>query len=399
MPCPELTGQGINDRCFNELVCNKAEDRTQDISEDLVLAVVVSAIRVSVVISVFISASETFAEVVVVFVEADVVRVIPVARILIAVRRIVVVAPTVISISLACSETFFVAVLDRILDLLSTVRTCVIPRTAAVIAVVVVDVVVVPSLLEPQLILSDAIPITLLILQITHTPLLFELTLAQLLNRLPISPAVVVLLPTLIADLTLLVSVPTLIISIVAPVTLWLAVRPVVAIISIVTIIVPSSLPGSAIGICIRLTVGRFYTATRLILTVPPITLFPSQFFTAASVDLRRLTLLILDLTLLPSFTLLLLPSFVTLLNLLAAITSPVASVLSRLLRLSFTLLRLCRDRRRSFRTLYLLTLRLLLSGLTCRSILPTISLFFLALLAAIVAIILPSALGVGIDG
>jgi hypothetical protein len=137
-------------------------------------------------------------------------------------------------------------------------------------------------------------------------------------------------------------------------------------------------------------------------LTILSITLFPSLFFTAASVDLRRLTLLVLDLTLLPSFTLLLLPSFVTLLNLLAAITSPVAPILSRLLRLSFTLLRLCRDRRRSFRTLRRLTLRLLLGRLSLRlrrTFLPIISLLFLALLAAIVAIILPSALGVGIDG
>ena len=130
------------------LVCDKAKDRTEYVSKDLVLTARVSAVGVPTIVAVLISASESFAEVVVVLVEPDIVRVIPVARVLVAERSVVVITPSVVSIRLACTESFFVSILDRVLDLLGPVGTRVVPRTSSVIAVVVIDIVVVAGLLK-----------------------------------------------------------------------------------------------------------------------------------------------------------------------------------------------------------------------------------------------------------
>src|SRR5690606_19519798 len=98
----------------------------------------------------------------------------------------VVVAPTVVTICLASSITFFVPVLDRVLAHLGTIRTCVVPRTTAVITIVVVDTVVIASLLQPQLVLSDPIPIPLLVAEVLDTALLFKDLLTLALDRLPV---------------------------------------------------------------------------------------------------------------------------------------------------------------------------------------------------------------------
>ena len=90
------------------------------------------------------------------------------------------------AICLASSITFFVPVLDRVLDHLGTIRTCVVPRTTAVITIVVVDTVVIASLLQPQLVLSDPIPVPLLVAEVLDTALLFKDLLTLALDRLPV---------------------------------------------------------------------------------------------------------------------------------------------------------------------------------------------------------------------
>jgi hypothetical protein len=115
------------------------------------------------------------------------------------------------------------------------------------------------------------------------------------------------------------------------------------------------------------------------------------------SLTLLLLTPVILDLTLLLSLTLLLLPRLVSLLDLFATLTSPIAAILNRLLRLALTLLGLSRHRSRTLRTLrWLLSLNRLLN----RTLLTILLFIFLALLtslAAVLPIFPSSALSAGI--
>jgi hypothetical protein len=119
---------------------------------------------------------------------------------------------------------------------------------------------------------------------------------------------------------------------------------------------------------------------------------------------LLLLAFVVLNLTLLLGITLLLLPGIVTLLDLLASVTSPVTPILSRLLRLTVSLLGLRGNRSGPLRTLYRLTLSGLLGRLSCRTFLP-ILLFGLRLrlllsgLAAVLPLITTPALSASISG
>jgi hypothetical protein len=144
------------------LESREAKDRLEDRSEDLVLAVPVRTVFVPSIIAVLISALESLAEIIAVLVETDVVRVITEAGVLISIRRLVVVSPTVLTIRLTGIEALFVAAVNGTLDHLSAVATRVVIVTVAVIAIIVGQIVVILRLLKAKLVTTDLFPISLL---------------------------------------------------------------------------------------------------------------------------------------------------------------------------------------------------------------------------------------------
>jgi hypothetical protein len=144
------------------LESREAKDRLEDRSEDLVLAVPVRTVFVPSVIAVLISALESLAEIIAVLVETDVVRVITDAGVLISIRRLVVVSPTVLTIRLTGIEALFVSAVNGTLDHLSAVATRVVIVTVAVIAIIVGQIVVILRLLKAKLVTTDLFPISLL---------------------------------------------------------------------------------------------------------------------------------------------------------------------------------------------------------------------------------------------
>jgi hypothetical protein len=144
------------------LESREAKDRLEDRSEDLVLAVPVRTVFVPSIIAVLISALESLAEIIAVLVETDVVRVITDAGVLISIRRLVVVSPTVLTIRLTGIEALFVSAVNGTLDHLSAVATRVVIVTVAVIAIIVGQIVVILRLLKAKLVTTDLFPISLL---------------------------------------------------------------------------------------------------------------------------------------------------------------------------------------------------------------------------------------------
>lgn len=170
-----------------------------------------------------------------------------------------------------------------------------------------------------------------------NAPLLFEDTLTLTLDRLPVLPAIVVLLPTLLLDLTLPAAIPSIVISLTATFDRHSARCRATIILSI-------------------LLISPLLLASDTLSVLSTLILVASHIFLSASIGvaaliflaplLLSLTLFDLALTLLLSGSLLLLPSIITSLDLSRSLTTPVAAILCRLLRLSLSLLRLSRHRR-----------------------------------------------------
>ena len=182
----------------------EVKDRLEDPSEDLILAAPIRSILVLAVIAVLVTTLEAFAEIVVIFVETDVVRIVPVACVLITVGTLVVKIPTILTVRLARIIAFLVTAAYGILKHLSSIRTRVEIIPASVVTIVVDQIVVVPSLLQPKLIRTNSIPVALLVTQVCPSTLALEFTLALELKLLPVSPSAVVLRPTLLLKLLLL---------------------------------------------------------------------------------------------------------------------------------------------------------------------------------------------------
>lgn len=140
---------------------------------------------------------ETFAEVVVIFVHADIVAIVAVGSVHVSVRALIVISPAVHAVGLSGAETFLVAVIDRVLDHLRTVLARVVVAAVTVIAIIVAQVVVVTSLLKTDLISADLVPVTLLITKISLAALAFEFTLPLLLHVLPVLIASIVFIEPL----------------------------------------------------------------------------------------------------------------------------------------------------------------------------------------------------------
>lgn len=120
------------------------------------------SVLVLTVVTVFISALKTFAEVVVIFVKTDVIRVVSDARVLVTVRILIVGIPSVLAIGLTRIEPFFITAVDRVLDHLSTVAARVVLIAVAIVAIVIDQIVVILRLLKTELISTDLCPISLL---------------------------------------------------------------------------------------------------------------------------------------------------------------------------------------------------------------------------------------------
>ena len=117
----------------------------------------------------------------------------------------------VLTIGLTGVIALLVTTTDRVLKHLRSVRARVVIVATAVVAIVVDQIIVVTRLLQTELVGTDAIPVTLLITQVCTTTLTLELPLTLKLDLLPVSPTVVVLLPTLLLKLLLLSSVVCLV--------------------------------------------------------------------------------------------------------------------------------------------------------------------------------------------
>lgn len=196
------------------LVPHDIKDSPDYGAKDLVLAIRVLPVLIPAVVAILISTLEAFAEIVAVFIHPDVIRVITVARVLIAVGVLVIKSPSVLTVRLSGIIAFLVAAVHGILKHLRSVLTRVVIITTAIVAVIVYQIVVIASLLKSQLVLTDPVPITLLVTEVSLATFALKRLLSLSFKSLPVTPAVVVLLQTLLAKLLLLLPIVGLVLPV-----------------------------------------------------------------------------------------------------------------------------------------------------------------------------------------
>jgi hypothetical protein len=156
---------------------NDVEDRSKDRTKDLILTSLVRSVLILTVVTVLVSALKALAEVVAVLVEPDIVRVVTERRVLVSVGILIVKLPAVVPVRLSGVVAFLVTTIDRILEHLRSVRTRVVVIATAIVAIVVDQVVIISRLLQPELVGTNAIPVTLLVTQIRASTFSLEFTL------------------------------------------------------------------------------------------------------------------------------------------------------------------------------------------------------------------------------
>ena len=131
----------------------------------------------------------------------------------------IVAIPTVSIVGLTGVKSFLVTAIDRILDHLSTVAAGVIVFAVSRVPIIVDQVVVILRLLKAKLVTTDLLPVSLLqILLIRDSSLVLKFLISTTFESLPVAPAIVPLLVTLLLKLLLLNSTVRLICLPIAPV-------------------------------------------------------------------------------------------------------------------------------------------------------------------------------------
>lgn len=192
---------------------------------------------------------------------AYIVTVVAQCRVLVTEGITVIRSPSVLTVGTSCVVTLFVAGIYSLLKHLSSVLAGVVRLTAMRILIIVIDIIVVSCLLEPQLVLSEPLPVTLLILHIGLPTLLLQNLLPLLLDLLPVVPSLIVLAIPLLPHLLLLLAADLL-----APLA------PGVLIISICILLGPRRLilpgPGRSVLIPPALLVCHLLNASSLLLSL-----------------------------------------------------------------------------------------------------------------------------------
>src|SRR5690606_36462690 len=152
----------------------------------------IAAVVITAVIAVFVAASETFAEIIVVFRKRNVIRIISVARIHVSIRLRIIVTPAVLPVGHTGTKTFLITIVHRLAKHLRTVLAGVVILAASIITVVIHEVAVILCLPQTHLIASDLFPIPLLVFGIASAVFASKLAVSLVADLLPVVPAVVV---------------------------------------------------------------------------------------------------------------------------------------------------------------------------------------------------------------
>lgn len=202
----------------------QVEDLAQNGAKDAVASVVEASILITAVIAILIPATETFAEVVAVLLEIDVVAAIAIGRVLIGVRVLIVETPSVLTVGRARVIALLIAVVDRLPQHLRSILIGLVVAAAAIVTIVrAVIVVVVAPALQAQLVLAQTLEVALLITQLRYspllleqaTPLLFETLLLDALPAILLEPLLMALLCEAIPLILPLIAIPIALIAVI----------------------------------------------------------------------------------------------------------------------------------------------------------------------------------------
>lgn len=171
-----------------DLVSDDIQDRSNNRSQQRIFPVAVRTILCTSVVTVLVSSFEALTEIVTIFVHRDVVVIVTVGGILVAIRILVIAAPVVVPVSLSGLQTRFVTIIQGVTEHLRTILAGVVILAAAIVSVVVVQVIVEDGILQPDLVSANTIPILILIAQITAAILLLQVPVSLLLSVLPVVP-------------------------------------------------------------------------------------------------------------------------------------------------------------------------------------------------------------------
>src|SRR5690349_21698248 len=144
-PRAELPGPRLKELIQRLQIKYLIEDR----AENAVAAIRVATVAWAAVVPALITTPESFAEVVLIVAEVDVVSVVSVARILVPVSFLGTEAIAVLPIRLTRVEPFLVTIVDRATQHLRAVLVRLVVRATAIVTIVVRTVVVVTPLFEP----------------------------------------------------------------------------------------------------------------------------------------------------------------------------------------------------------------------------------------------------------
>lgn len=126
----------------------QAEDLIEDRPQNAVASVRVAAVLRAAVVAVLITTPKTFAEVILIIVQVDVVAVVTIARVLVGVSFFRTEAITVLTVGLSRVETFGVTVIDRAAQHLRAVLARFVVAAAAAVTIVIWTIVVVAPPLQ-----------------------------------------------------------------------------------------------------------------------------------------------------------------------------------------------------------------------------------------------------------
>lgn len=156
------------------LVALQVEDCLQDAAYKVEDAIRVRAIPGAAVVTVLKTAPKTFAEVVAVLRQVNIVTIVAICRVLISVRILVVETPPVLSIRLTGAHAFLIAEVQGPPKHIGTVLIRLIVSTAAIVAVAVRRIGELPMALQAELVLTQPLQIELLKSELVHATLLLQ---------------------------------------------------------------------------------------------------------------------------------------------------------------------------------------------------------------------------------
>src|SRR5258707_3718846 len=154
------------------LVTSQIENQTQHVTENAVRAIRVEAVLRAAIVAVIITATKSFAEIVLVLAHVNVISVVTKRRIAKRVAVLRIESPSVFAICLAGTEPFFVACIDCTSQQVSAVLIHIEIPVIAIIAITGIAVIVVSEALQTYLVLAQTLPITLLKSPLIQTSLL-----------------------------------------------------------------------------------------------------------------------------------------------------------------------------------------------------------------------------------